>query len=317
LNRKTDYFYGPVPSRRLGFSLGVDITPGRVCTFNCLYCQLGDKSKKTIARRFYVNLKEFKKQLKDIIKQNPRIDYITFSGSGEPTLHKDLDKIINTVKKITQEQYPVCVITNSSLLYRKKVRQELQSADLVIPSLDSVTESIFKKINQPQKSICLAKIIKGLELFRKEFKKDIWLEVMLLKGINDTDRQIGKLKKIIDKINPDKVQLNLPVRPSSFTCGIPETERIKKIKSLIGSKAEVVNSFASSRLQKKQANTRCRILRLLKIRPVTLNDLSFSLGLNPADVSKHLTVLIQQEKIRVNKRRKKLFFTLKQNYDQQ
>ncbi len=305
------YFYGPVPSRRLGFSLGVDITPKRACTFDCRYCQLGHKARKTTRRFFYIDLKEFNEELRSILKKKPKIDYITFSGSGEPTLHKDLDKIILNVKRITKNKYPVCVITNSSLLYRKKVRQELQSADLVVPSLDAVTPKIFNKMNQPYKTIDIDKVVNGLKMFSKEFHGQIWLEIMLIKGINDTCTEARKLKKVIDEIKPQKVQLNIPIRPSETKCPIPNLGKIKKIKEIINSNnnTETINTAIYSHPQRvKDSNIEKRILRFLQIRPATLDDLTLSIGINRSELLKYLTTLKQDDKIKEKRQKDKLFF---------
>src|SRR4030042_422131 len=136
-----DYFYGPVPSRRLGFSLGVDLFPEKICNFNCLYCQLGKTEKKVLQRQQHVDIPEFKRQLQAVLQTKPTIDYITISGSGEPTLHKNLDKVISAIKTIASKAYPVCVITNSSLLHRAEVCKELKKADLIIPSLNAAEPS--------------------------------------------------------------------------------------------------------------------------------------------------------------------------------
>ncbi|MDD5032494.1 MAG: radical SAM protein [Patescibacteria group bacterium] len=237
------YFYGPVPSRRLGFSLGVNLTPKKLCTFNCVYCQLGETTKKTIKRFFYVDPVELKKELTKIINRNPKIDYISISGSGEPTLHKSLDKIIDTIREATNNKYRVCVITNSSLLYKKEVRKELEKADLIIPSLDAATNKSFSRIDKPHKQITLKKIVDGLINLRKEFKGKIWLEIMLLGGINDSLKEAGIFKKLVAKIKPDKVQLNLPIRPAGASIALPDYERVKKIKKIIGKKCEIVSSF--------------------------------------------------------------------------
>lgn len=245
-----NYFYGPVPSRRLGFSLGVDLLNEKICSFDCIYCQVGRTVKKTIRRGSFINFEEFKKELEAIVLRECKIDYITFSGSGETTLHKGLDKIISAVKNITANKYPVCVITNSSLLYRKDVRDELRGADLVIPSLDAAKEDVFRKINRPYKNITFSKILKGIVSFRKEFKGAIWLEIMLIKGVNDSISDARNFRKIIEKINPDKVQLNLPVRPAPVKLELTALDKLEKIKKIIGFDAEILSS-SSLRVQRK------------------------------------------------------------------
>ncbi|MFH1504057.1 MAG: radical SAM protein [Candidatus Omnitrophota bacterium] len=237
------YFYGPVPSRRLGKSLGVDLFAVKTCSFDCLYCQLGKNPEKTIKRISRLNLNQLGKELKLVVKNKPQIDYVTISGSGEPTLYKGLDKIIAVIKRITKNKYPLCVITNSSLLYRRSVRQELKGADLIIPSLDAADAKTFRKINKPCKEVNFKKIITGLVELRKEFKGKIWLEIMLLKGLNDSLTEARKFKEIIKKIKPDKIQLNLPARPGTEKVFAPSAKRLKEIKNILSKETELVKDF--------------------------------------------------------------------------
>ncbi|MCF7907906.1 MAG: radical SAM protein [Candidatus Omnitrophica bacterium] len=241
------YFYGPVFSRRLGFSLGVDLFPRKTCSFDCIYCQLGRNTKKVTRRISCVELAKLKQELKTIIKKKLRIDFITISGSGEPTLHKDLNKIIKVIKTTTNNKYSVCVITNSSLLYRKDVRKELRAADVIIPSLDAASAKVFHKINKPYKGADLNKLSQGIVKLSQEFKGQIWLEVMLVKGINDNLSEIKKLKKIIEKISPSRVQLNLPVRPAAVKVNLPSAKKLVQIRKIIGFDAEVVSDVYDGR----------------------------------------------------------------------
>ncbi len=240
MTNKKSYFYGPVPSRRLGFSLGLELIPKKLCSFNCLYCQAGRTRDKSLKRFSYVKISQLKKELSQVLKRKPKIDYITISGSGEPTLHKGLDKIIAVLKKTTKNKYPICVITNSSLLYRKKVRTELAQADLIMPSLDAVGPALFKKINKPISGLSLNKIIQGLIALRREFKGKIYLEIMLLGGVNDTISEAKKFKQVIQKIKPDRVLLNLPVRPSENKVVLPTLLRLKQFKKILGRRTQAI-----------------------------------------------------------------------------
>ncbi|MCF7871124.1 MAG: radical SAM protein [Candidatus Omnitrophica bacterium] len=294
-----EYFYGPVPSRRLGFSLGVDLIPKKTCSFNCIYCQLGVVTQPKIKRVFYIDLAQFKQELKTILAKNPKIDYITLSGSGEPTLHKDLAKIIKAIKEISKYRYPVAVITNSSLLHRKKVRSQLMEADLIIPSLDAPSAEIFKKINRPHPKVNFYKIKKGCVELRREFKGKIWLEIMLLKGINDSLEAAHKFRKIIKRIKPDKVQLNLPVRPSTEEVLVPDLKQMEKVKNIIGQEVEVVATFPKNKKSKQAGIKEEEILNYLRRRPATSDDLSASLGINISEVLKYLAGLLEEKKIKV------------------
>ncbi len=304
------YFYGPVSSRRLGFSLGVDLFPKKTCSFNCIYCQLGKTSKKTLRRLSFANLYKLRKELREILRKKPKIDYITISGSGEPTLHKNLDKIISLIKKETKNNYPICVITNSSLLYRKDVRKELRKADLLIPSLDSASPQLFKKINRPHSKISLSKIIKGLISLRKEFKGKIWLEIMLVKGLNDTLGEAKKIKKVVEKIAPDKIHLNLPTRPTPTKIPIPNYKKLGKIKKILGKKASIVISFLKTKQKRYNHNIKENILEFLRRRPADLEELSLSLGENPSLVIKYLNTLLKEKKIKkISHKRRRVFLS--------
>lgn len=292
------YCYGPVPSRRLGFSLGVDLVPKKTCSFDCIYCQVGRTVSKTIRRGFYVNISALKQELTAIIKKKPKIDYVTLSGSGEPTLHKDLDKIIRVIKKITKKKYPVCLITNSSLLSRKNVRRELKDVDLIIPSLDASYPSTFQKINRPYPEISFQKVVAGLVQLRKEFRGEVWLEIMLVKGVNDSLAEAVKFRELIDKIKPDKVQLNLPVRPAPVKLRLPEDKRIREIKRIIGSNVEVAEYSHSGKQNSFAKNMDFEILKYLRRRPASLEDLEIFLNVAASEIEKTLKIMLKNRDIK-------------------
>jgi len=171
----TAYVYGPVPSWRLGRSLGVDVIPFKICSFNCIYCETGRTTDLTVERKKYVSKAPVIEELKAFLSKRKNIDYITFSGSGEPTLNSKIGGMISEVKKLTD--IPVAILTNSSLFSREEVRRELREADVVLPSLDVVSQSLFESLNRPHPSLKIEEIIDGLIEFRKEFKNKIWLEV--------------------------------------------------------------------------------------------------------------------------------------------
>lgn len=308
---KASYFYGPVFSRRLGFSLGVDLLPPKTCSFDCIYCQLGSEPRRSLLRKHWVDMDEFKRQLGSIMENKPVIDYITISGSGEPTLHKDLDKIITTIKTITKNRYPVCVITNSSLLHIKKVRHELRQADVIIPSLDAARASTFNFINKPHKNISLRKIINGLMALRREYKGKIWLEIMFVAGINDSFRELLAFRDIIGKFKPDKVQINIPLRPTPQIVRLPSPEQIKKIQSILSAVTEVetVHELEPKRKQSSYVfDTATAILRLLRVRPETLSNLKLALGINEQTLKAILKELVCKKQIVRLRRLGKYFY---------
>ena len=237
------YIYGPVKSRRLGLSLGITLTPYKICSFNCVYCQLGRTTLQAHERKEYIPVQEMVNELKSWFFHNAQqaknLNYITLSGAGEPTLNIKIGEVIIEIKKITA--LPIAVITNASLLNMPSVRKELCNADLIVPSLDSVDLTSFIKIDRPKEEIKIEGIIDGLVNLRKEFKGKVWLEVMLVKGINDDLEQVRKLKEIIDKINPDKVQLNSPVRSTAEPqVQAVDKKRIEKIKEILGERCEII-----------------------------------------------------------------------------
>ncbi len=206
------YVYGPVPSRRLGRSLGIDPIPSKTCNYQCIYCQLGKTTHFTNIRKNYFPKKEIIAEMKIAIKLNENeFDYMTFVGSGEPTLYKDLKDLILRAKELSNK--PVCVITNGSLLSQKEVQNALLCSDVVLPSLDAGDEKSFLKINRPHPTINFEKLIQGFIDFKKRFEGRFWIEVMLLKGINDTKEELLKIKEKLDLIKPDRIDINVPIRP--------------------------------------------------------------------------------------------------------
>lgn len=237
------YIYGPVKSRRLKLSLGISLTAYKVCDFDCIYCQLGRTPEPTRKRQEYVRKEEVIEELKNWLLNNKEetqnLSYITISGLGEPTLNIKLGEIIDEIKKLVN--LPVAVITNASLLFDPAVRLDLLKADLIVPSLDAVLQDVFMRIDRPAKDIRIEEIIEGLVNFRKEFRGKIWVEVMLVKGVNDDLRYIKRLREVIEKINPDKIQLNSPVRttsePNVFAV---DKAKLKKIQEILGDKCEII-----------------------------------------------------------------------------
>ncbi len=219
-----NYVFGPVPSRRLGQSLGIDTIPLKTCNWNCVYCQLGRTMPLTNERREYVLdeniLFEVERALRS--RANGGIDWVTFVGSGEPTLHLYLGEIIRRVKTLTA--LPVAVITNGSLLYLPEVRQELSVADAILPTLDAGTAELYRKINRPHPQITFERLVDGLVAFRKEYRGKLWVEVMLVKGLNDTSQALEDIAKVLHRVKPDAVHINLPTRPPVETWVKPTDE---------------------------------------------------------------------------------------------
>jgi len=237
------YLYGPIKSRRLGVSLGINLTPPKTCSFDCVYCQLGKTSNLTILRSEYIKLSGIIEELREWFESHKKdltaIDYITLSGSGEPTLNTKIADLISQLKEFSPVK--IAVITNASLLADESLRREISGVDLIVPSLDAVTQELFAKVNRPHGNIKIEDIVKGLVSLKREFKGKIWIEVMLVKGVNDDIRHIRKLKEVLESINPDKIQINSPVRTAS-EAGVFSVSKakLKKIKGILGDKAEII-----------------------------------------------------------------------------
>jgi len=305
--RKRRFVYGPVPSRRLGFSLGVDILPYKTCSLDCLYCQLGSSGRTTRRRRAYFSVRDVLGQVRKALASSPKLDHITFSGSGEPTLNRNLGRIIRGIKKMTR--VPVAVLTNGTLFTRPDVRRELLAADVVVPSLDAATAPLFRKVNRPHPSFEAARIIEGLTRFRKEFKGRLWLEVMLVKGINDTPAHIRALRKAIAAISPDRVQLNTVVRPPAETSARPLTVReLERIRRALGDRAEVVADFKEKRRPGGSGDLDGAIAAMVGRRPMTATDIMASLGRPRDEVFKVLGSLLKAGRIRHISHGRKTFY---------
>lgn len=237
------YIFGPIKSRRLGNSLGINLTPYKVCSFDCVYCQLGKTTLKTIERKEYLSIEEITRELKiwlsNNIQEAKNLNYITLSGTGEPTLNLKIEELITEIKKLTN--LPIAILTNASLFNLASVRKGILACDVILPSLDAVIPEIFQKIDRPHQDIKVEEVIQGLIDLRKEFRGKIWLEVMLVRGINDDLRYIKKLKEILAKIDPDKIHLNSPVRTTSEPNIFPvDKNKLEKIKEILGEKAEII-----------------------------------------------------------------------------
>ncbi len=218
------YIYGPVPSRRLGISLGVSPIPKKTCNYSCIYCQLGRTNHMTNTRKMFYNVEEIISEFETILKRDILFDVVTIVGEGEPTLYIGLGELIKEIKHRTNK--PVAVITNGALLYNQLVRHELLLADIVLPTLDAYDEESFKKINRPHGTISFARVIDGLIQFSKEYKGKLWIEMMFVKGYNNDLSNILKFKQLLTKINYDKLYLNTPVRPpaESFVKALTSNE---------------------------------------------------------------------------------------------
>ncbi len=284
------YFYGPVPSRRLGLSYGVDIVPFKVCTLDCIYCQLGKSTDLTIERRNYGPIEPILAELKEILSKGLKTEFITIAGSGEPTLNLQLGKLIEGIKKITD--IPVAILTNGTLFYNEDVRVDCAKADVVIPSLDAGDAETFQKVNRPHRDINIENMISGLSEFRNEFSGQIWLEVFFVENLNTKSDQIAKIRNAIDRIRPDKVQLNTAVRPTAEpNLKRLDIETLRTIAAQLGPQCEIIADFSTLQQVKYSENKADNVLSTLKRRPCSLDDISSGLGIGRNEALKYISHL--------------------------
>jgi len=302
------YVFGPVPSRRLGRSLGIDLVPMKTCTYNCIYCQLGRTTHQTLERRPYVSEEVVIRQLQEKLSSLSTLpDFITFSGSGEPTLNSQIGDFIEEVSRLTP--VPVAVLTNGSLLHREAVREALQGADVVIPSLDAAHPSLFRLINRPHHSLSFSHILQGLKAFRNEYAGEIWLEVMLCRGFNDEEQHLEKLRGEIEKIGPNRVHLNTVVRPPAEEFAYPlSMEQLEKVVSLLGGKAEILPTECPSPAARVYGPIDREVLLLLERRPCSLEDLSRAFGVSEKDMAASLRKLRDKGAVGYNVYNRTVFY---------
>jgi len=290
--------FGPVVSRRLGMSLGVDLVPMKTCSFNCIYCQIGRTPRPTVERRRFSHPEQLLDEVRDVLSSRSDIDYITLSGSGEPTLELGIGEIIHRLKEVSDK--PVAVLTNGSMFVRAEVREAVREADLILPSLDAATEDVFQKINRPHESLTLECLVTGLKQLRQEYAGVIWLEVMLVRGVNDDEAHVRELARLVQRLRPDRVQLNTPVRPPAETSVQPLShEGMEAARQLFGPEAEIIAEVEPEpRYAAAAAEHESAILALAERRPVTAEEVSAAAGIHLAETLKLLAALERARKLR-------------------
>ena len=293
------HIFGPVPSRRLGISLGVDLVTHKICSLDCVYCECGKTTLLTLERKEYVRFRAVIKELDHYWQNNVDPDYITFSGSGEPTLNSRLGEVIAYIKE-KKPHIKVAVLTNSSFFSDPMVRKALLKADLVVPSLDAVSKKAFARINRPKQGLDVKKLVKGIESFAKEYTGKIWLEVFILPGINNSPSDLLLLKEAVKKINPETIQLNTLDRPGTMS-GItpaskPELEEVIKILGFPNIEIIAkVDGDIKARIQRE--DIKAAVIETIHRRPCTKKDLLQILGVEKQVIDKAINSLEQEKKI--------------------
>jgi len=272
---------------------------------------LGGTTNKTVERKGYVQIDAVITELKSLLAslESPRkaIDYITLSGSGEPTLNSEIEVLLQEFKAITD--IPVAVITNGSLLYREDVRDALRNADLIVPSLDAVTEEVFQKVNKPHSSLSVEKIIDGIKELNKSFAGEMWLEIMLVKGINDGQEEIERIAELAAEMDLEKIQLNTVIRPPTEKIALPlNEEEMQRIKEIIGEKAEIIAHFDRKKEKIYSGDVEKEILAMLGRRPCTALDISSALSLHINEVIKYVEQMQKNNSIKAIPQRYEVYY---------
>ncbi|MGB3091808.1 MAG: radical SAM protein [Candidatus Zixiibacteriota bacterium] len=293
------FVYGPVPSRRLGISLGVDVVPYKNCSYDCIYCQLGKTTNHSIQRKSFVPIDSVISDVKKVLNENSDIDYITFSGSGEPTLNQDICEMITRVKSFTQ--IPVAVLTNGSLLWDRRVREDVTRADLVVPSVDAVSEDIFQKVNGPVEGLDVKKVLDGIREFCKDYRGKVYLEIMLVKDVNDSEEEIRRINQFVGELNVDRIQLNTVIRPPADPGARPlDRQELLKIKALFDPSlpVEIVADFDRTTSKAYHKDLEQAIIEFLKRRPARRDEMATALGVHPNEIAKYLQALEKSKRIK-------------------
>ena len=291
------HVFGPVNSRRLGRSLGVDLIPLKTCSYDCIYCQLGRTTDKTIRRKAYVSLPAIFDEVERRLDCGPKPDYVTLSGSGEPTLHSHLGRLIEGLKK--RSAVPVAILTNGSLLWRADLRDELKDADLVIPSLDAGNERLFKYVNRPDQALSFDGVVGGLEAFAGGYPGRVWLEVFVLGGVTAVNEEIDRIARIATRLGVEKIQLNAVARPPAedFAFSVPG-ERLLELSRAFISPCEVVTGKPRGVPDPVHSATDEDILSLLRRRPCSSPDVAAGLSIPLTVALKHIDGLVSDGRVR-------------------
>lgn len=314
-----NHIFGPVMSRRLGRSLGIDLLPFKTCSYDCVYCECGATNSLTTKRAEFFPTEEVISQLDTVLRERPTLDYITFAGSGEPTLSLSIGRIIRHLKTAYPE-YKVAVLTNGSLLGNKEVAADLSQADLVIPTLTSTSQETFEKIHRPYPGLLTKTIISDILEFRKEFHGEIWLEIFLIPDLNTSLEELTSLRDVIDKIQPARIQLNTLDRPAAedwVTAPDPdELENIRKYFAELKIPVDVAGVCCEQPdVCRAGESTHEHILKTLRIRPSTVEDLASMTGLHHHEVAKYLSGLLEEGTIHIQRGKRGVFYFAGPNTD--
>jgi len=304
--RKYHYLFGPVPSRRFGRSLGVDLTPPKTCSLDCVFCQLGRSTKKSVERREYVPTRDVISELENWLRIDGQADYITLSGSGEPTLHSHFGEILAFVRK--SSKIPALLLTNGTTLYLPGVRDAASHASIVKTSLSAWDDASYGLVNRPHSSLRFDMLVEGEKAFRREYSGKLFLEVFLVKGMNAAPEDVRKIAALAKQVAPDRVQLNTAVRPPAEDYSVPLTaEEMESLCGLFDPPAEIIAEFRSTQGSHMRANQEA-IEAMLERRPCTAEQIAQSFGMHMNEVSKYLGRLTRSGQVVTERRDGSIYY---------
>jgi wyosine [tRNA(Phe)-imidazoG37] synthetase (radical SAM superfamily) len=296
------YVFGPVFSRRLGLSLGVDLVPHKVCSMDCLYCEVGPTTEKTLERAEYVPLQGVKAELDEFLSFKPEIDFVTFSGYGEPTLFSRLGELVDYLKE-RYPDYPLALLTNSSLLNRDDVISDVKRIDVVLPSLDAATQPTFERLNRPVLGLRVEDVVSGIERLLNETDSQVWVETLFVRGINDSEREVEKIGEIIHRLKPQKWQINTVARPPAYGVEGLSLQELQRIKEAVAyPKTEIVARGCAKKSKLPLEDLKKEIYQLVLRRPCPVEEIADALGALPEEVERAVEELQREGKV------KELFF---------
>ncbi len=291
--------FGPVPSRRLGRSLGIDVIPPKTCSYDCVYCESGKTTHLTTDLREFVDPGRVIEDLDEYFGQHPGgADVLTFSSAGEPTLYEPLGELIALIRKRFRA-LPLIVLTNGSLLWKPEVRRALLSADRVVPSVDAVSDDVFKALNRPHPGLSNSVILEGIKTFRSEYRGRLHLEVMLVSGLNDTREELERIGRFVDEVGPDQVELNTVVRPPTdpATKGLSRERMEECAKFFPPGKTLIIGSFSGSCAAGEDPDLRRRVLTLVERRPCSIEEMAAALGVSRTELERAVVALERENRL--------------------
>ena len=305
------YLFGPVPSRRFGRSLGVDLTSYKTCSLDCVFCQLGRTTNKTVTRKEYVPTDAVIAELNEWLKTDGSADYITLSGSGEPTLHSRFGEMLEFIR--ANSTIPAALLTNGVLLYLPEVRDAASLANVVKVSLSAWDQASYRWVNRPYSQLRFEELVKGQKAFRKQFRGELWMEVFLVAGMNSTPSDVSRIAALAEEIEPDRIQLNTVVRPPAeeFAEALSR-ERLSSLCHLFRPTAEVIAEFITEKDIKLQANKET-VLAMLRRQPCTSDQIAKGFGMHLNEALKYLGNLMRTGQIREERKNSTVYYAAEQN----